>query len=175
MLTVVPSSQFEDIQMFKNTASCFFAICLLQILVSSKGVCQTDTLGVEKGVRHMADAIVRDLHNDGPIAWLRYFAESNHFFMASNGQLAFPNNDSASFFVRAYAKTMRQIDLTWDGIRVDSLTPHLAVLAASFHEVLIGTTGKQDTSAGYFTGIVEYFPAGWKLRDAHWSIDSSKH
>ena len=95
--------------------------------------------------------------------------------MASNGQLAFPDNDSASLFVHAFAKTIRQIDLTWDDIRIDSLTPRLAVMASSFHEVLTSPTGIQDTSAGYFTGVAEYLPTGWKLRDAHWSINSPKH
>ena len=123
----------------------------------------------------MADAIVRELHKDGPIAWLQYFSTSKHFFMASNGQLVFPNNDSAAAFVHTFAKTIRQIDLTWDDIRVDSIAPHLAVLASSFHEVLISTAGRQDTSTGYFTGVAEYLPSGWKLRNAHWSIDSSKH
>ena len=160
--------------MFKNIACSFFGICLLHILLSCKSVSQTDTTGAEKGVRHMADAIVRDLHKDGPIAWLKYFSMSKHFFMASNGQLVFPNNDSAAAFVHTFAKTIRQIDLSWDDIRVDSLTPHLAILASSFHEVLISAAGRQDTSAGYFTGVVEYLPSGWKLRNAHWSIDSSR-
>ena len=151
------------------------AICMIQILLSCKSAGQTDTMGVEKGVRRMAEAIVRDLHKDGPVAWLQYFSASKHFFMASNGQLAFPNNDSASAFVHTFAKTIRQIDLTWDDVRIDSLTPHLAVLAASFHEVLISAAGGQDTSAGYFTGVAENFPTGWKLRDAHWSMSSSKN
>ena len=161
--------------MFKTFARSFFGICLLHILLSCKSVSQTDTMGVEKGVRHMADAIVRDPHRDGPIAWLQYFSTSEHFFMASNGQLVFPNNDSAAAFVHTFAKTIRRIDLSWDDIRVDSLAPHLAVLASSFHEVLISVAGRQDTSAGYFTGVVEYLPSGWKLRNAHWSINSPKH
>ena len=161
--------------MFKDIVCVFFGICLLHILLSCKSVSQTDTMGVEKGVRHMADEIVRDLHKDGPIAWLQYFSTSEHFFMASNGQLVFPNNDSADAFVQTFAKTIRQIDLTWDDIRVDSLGPHLAVLASSFHEVLISTAGRQNPSTGYFTGVVEYLPSGWKLRNAHWSISSPKH
>jgi hypothetical protein len=161
--------------MFKNIARLLFGICFLQILLSCKSISQTDTMVMEKGVRHMANAIVRDLHNDGPIAWLKYFSVSEHFFMASNGQLAFPNYDSAAAFVHTFAKTIRKLDLTWDDIRVDSLAPHLAVLASSFHEVLISAAGIQDTSAGYFTGVVEYVSTGWKLRDAHWSINSHKN
>ena len=162
--------------MFKLLARLLFGIVLLMLYPSFRSVCQTHTAaGVDKGVRRMADAIVRDLHNDGPVAWLNYFSRSEHFFMASNGELAFANYDSADVFVHSFAKTIRQIDLRWTNVRVDSLSPRLAVLASSFHEVLTSTTGKQDTSAGYFTGTAEYLPTGWKLRNVHWSIDNTKH
>jgi SnoaL-like domain len=161
--------------MLKHLAWSLFGIFFLMICPSSKSVSQTNTsFGVDKEVRRMADAIVRDLHNDGPIAWLKYFSRSEHFFMASNGQLAFTNNDSADAFVHRFAKTIKQIDLTWNDVRIDSLAPHLAVFAASFHEILVNVTGKQETSNGYFTGVAEYVGGDWKLRDAHWSIDNSK-
>ncbi|MGA7161378.1 MAG: hypothetical protein WBZ48_10275 [Bacteroidota bacterium] len=123
----------------------------------------------------MADAIVRDLHNDGPNAWLHYFSRSQQFFMASNGQLVFPNNDSATIFVHEFSKKIRRVDLTWNDVRIDSLAPNLAVLAASFSEIQTSITGEQVAPAGYFTGIVEYTPSGWKLRDAHWSMSISQH
>jgi len=136
---------------------------------------QTEIMGVREGIHHMADSVVRDLHNDGPIAWLRYFSHSQSFFMASNGQLVFPNNDSADTFVHKYAKQIIRVDLIWKDIRVDSLAPQLAVLAASYHEILTSSTGVQDTSSGYFTGVVEYTSTGWKFRNAHWSSNDSKH
>ncbi|HTY12412.1 MAG TPA: hypothetical protein VMF88_15220 [Bacteroidota bacterium] len=61
------------------------------LLLSSISAAQTDSLGVREGVRRMADAIVRDLHGEGPAAWLRYFSHSENFFMASDGQLSFAN------------------------------------------------------------------------------------
>jgi hypothetical protein len=151
---------------------------LLLISVSSfinESFAQTEIVGVQEGVHHMADAVVQDLHNDGPVAWLRYFSHSQAFFMVSNGQLVFPNNDSADTFVHEYAKQIIRVDLIWNGIRVDSLSPQLAVLAASYHETLISATGVQDTSSGYFTGVVEYTSTGWKFRNAHWSSNDSKH
>lgn len=123
----------------------------------------------------MTDAVVRDLHNDGPVAWLRYFSHSQAFFMASNGQLVFKNNDSAAIFVHEFAKQILRVDLIWSDMRVDSLTPHFAVLAASYHEILTSATGVQDATSGYFTAVVEYTSTGWKFRNAHWSSNDSKH
>ncbi len=161
--------------MLKVSARFLFGIFFLMISPASKSIGQTAADSeVDQGVRRMADAIVRDLHDVGPVSWLKYFSRSGHFFMASNGQLAFANYDSADAFVHTFAKSIRQIDLTWENIRIDSLGPRLAVLAASFNEVLTAATGKQDTSAGYFTGVAEYVDGGWKLRDAHWSIDNTK-
>ena len=163
--------------MIKNIWSPIFKVSLLMIFISSNSgsECQTKTTGVKEGVRNMAYEIVRDLHNEGPISWLKYFSNSRQFYMASDGQLVFPNYDTADVFVRMFAKQVKQIDLTWSDIRIDSLSPDLGNLAASFHEILIRTGGIQDTSAGYFTGVVENTPTGWKLRDAHWSIIHSKH
>lgn len=69
-----------------------------------------------------------------------------------------------------FATQIHQVDLTWGNIRIDSLTPSLGVMAASFHEIQIGEKGIQSSPSGYFTGVVESTLAGWKLRDAHWSI-----
>ena len=118
----------------------------------------------------MADAIVRDLHHDGPNAWLRYFVHSDRFFMASGGELVFPNIDTAQVFVRQFAKGINRVDLTWSNVRVDSLAPGLAVLAASFKEIQMNWSGVRATPAGYFTGVAELTPQGWKLRNAHWSM-----
>jgi len=160
--------------MVKNIIQFVLIICILSNFLSCKIEYQTKTTGVQEGVHQMAGAIVRDLHNEGPIAWLKYFSNSNQFFMVSGGQLVFPNYDTATVFVQMFAKQMRRIELTWNDIRVDSLTPDLGIMGASFHEILINTSDVQDTSAGYFTGTVENTSTGWKLRNANWSIACPK-
>ena len=159
--------------MCKHIGLFFCAMCALSIFLFCDCVGQTD--GVQDGVSRMATAIVRDLHNDGPNAWLQYFSRSQQFFMASNGQLVFRNYDSATVFVHEYAKKVRRVDLTWNNIRIDSLAPNLAVMAASFSEIQTFANGEQEAPAGYFTGIVEYTPSGWKLRNAHWSESCPQH
>ena len=163
--------------MLKKIILLLLYICLLTIFSSCKSIStgETKTAGVQEGVHQMADAIVRDLHNEGPIVWLKYFSNSKQFFMVSNGMLVFPNIDSASAFVPRLAKQLKRIELKWDNIRVDSLAPDLGIMAASFHEILISATGAEETSSGYFTGVVENTPTGWKLRDANWSIASPTH
>jgi hypothetical protein len=123
-----------------------------------------------QGVSSMAAAISRDLHTDGPNAWLRYFGRSPGFFMASDGRLAFPSNDSATAFVHAFAKSVRRIELHWGALRVDSLAPGVAQLAAPFDEVVVDTAGREAKFSGYFTGVAVRADSGWTLRNAHWSI-----
>jgi hypothetical protein len=128
------------------------------------------SLEVRTRVKLLADSIARDVTRDGPIAWLSYFESSPGFFMASGGSLAFPNNDSAATFVRAFAAGISRLELTWSDVRIDPLTLHLAVMGATFHEIMMDTAGHQMQFGGYFTAVVEETPAGWRLRDAHWSM-----
>jgi hypothetical protein len=163
--------------MAKHIVLSVFSISLLTIcfLGNCRNDCQTILTGMHEGVHLMSEAIVKDLHNEGPIAWLQYFSDSKQFFMASDGQLVFPNIDSANAFVPRFAKHIQRVDLTWNDIRIDSLTPDFGLMAATFHEALIGASGVQDTPTGYFTGVVENTATGWKLRDAHWSTLSPQH
>ena len=123
-----------------------------------------------QGVSSMAAAISRDLHSDGPNAWLRHFGRSPGFFMASDGRLAFPNNDSATVFAHALATSMKRIELHWGALRVDSLAPGVAQMTAPFDEVLVDTAGHEAKFSGYFTGVAQRGDSGWVLRNAHWSI-----
>jgi hypothetical protein len=43
-------------------------------------------------------------------------------------------------------------------------------VAASYTEVRVDTAGHRVDEAGYFTGLAEHRPEGWRFRDAHWSV-----
>lgn len=95
--------------------------------------------------------------------------------MASEGQLVFPNNDSAKNFIKnTLVKSISKIELHWNNIRVDPLTTRLAGIAANFHEDITDYEGKKITEDGYFTGIAHQTPQGWQLRNAHWSVITAK-
>jgi hypothetical protein len=54
------------------------------------------------------------------MAWIKYFDASPAFFMAVNGQMAFPNTAAAQESTRKFAQTIRHIELKWgDDLRVD--------------------------------------------------------
>lgn len=126
---------------------------------------------VKDSVRQMMARIAADVSNNGPIAWLTYFEDTTAFFMASDGRLVFQDHRSARDFIEnTLPKIIHKINLRWVQIRVDSLSPALAAVAASFHEDITDTAGKVLPSEGYFTGIAEQAPDGWQLRNAHWSI-----
>jgi hypothetical protein len=126
---------------------------------------------VEDSVRAFARAVAHDVTEEGPAAWRRHFADSPAFFMAANGQLVFPNSAAATAGIQGLARNFKHIELHWgDDLRVDPLTPDLAVMAASWREVLVSTAGRSMEETGFFTGIAEHRDGRWQFRNAHWSV-----
>lgn len=126
---------------------------------------------VERDVRAYASAVAHDVTQEGPAAWRRHFADSPSFFMASEGHLVFPNSASATKGIQDFARTINHMELHWgEDLRVDPLTPDLAVLAAPWHEIRVDTAGNSVDETGFFTAIAEYRNGRWQFRNAHWSV-----
>jgi hypothetical protein len=129
---------------------------------------------IDESVRTFMHTVAHDVTQEGPLAWLKFFNTGPEFFMAVNGQLAFPNAAAAKEGTQNFARTINRIDLTWgDDLRVDPLTAELAVVAASWREVQVDKAGHRIEEAGYFTGLAEYRDGRWRFRDAHWSAPIS--
>jgi hypothetical protein len=125
---------------------------------------------VESSVRAFAQMVARDVTQDGPIAWRKYFLDSPSFFMAVNGALAFPNGAAAQTALPEVARAIKKIELQWGGdLRVDPLAPGLAVMAASYHEVRLNAGGDRVVESGFFTAVVEQRDGRWQFRNQHWS------
>lgn len=125
---------------------------------------------VKKNVGAFMDSIASNISAKGPKAWLDYFENSKEFFMASDGQIAFANIDSARNFVNnVLAKNISSIQLQWSNIRIDSLAKEYASIAADFHEDISDTDGKISRYDGYFTAI-GHLTSSWKLQNVHWSL-----
>ena len=126
---------------------------------------------VEDSVRTFVLNVAHDVTQEGPAAWSKYFADDPAFFMADEGHLVFPNSQSANQATQNLTRTIKSIDLRWgDDLRIDPLTPNLAMVAAPYTEVRIDTEGHRITESGYFTGLAEYRSGRWQFRDAHWSV-----
>jgi len=150
-------------------------ISLLIIVTSCRN--NSDSLNPENitavrdSVQSMAASIAKTVSQEGPTAWLKYFENTPEFFMASDGQLAFPNIDTAKNFINTVlVKNIRTIDLHWSDLRIDPLTTNVASIAAVFHEDITDSGGKKMPFDGYFTGVAHQSAEGWKLYNAHWSI-----
>jgi hypothetical protein len=125
---------------------------------------------VDQAVRAFMQTVSHSVTQDGPMAWIKYFDASPAFFMAVNGQMAFPNTAAAHEGTRKFAQTIPHIELKWgDDLRVDPLTNEFAMVAVSWREIQIDTAGHSVTETGYFTGLAEYREGHWQFRDAHWS------
>lgn len=125
---------------------------------------------VTEGVRSFAQTVEQDVTQQGPSAWSKHFEDVPEFFMVVNGQMAFASGAAAMTAMPSVAAQYKQITLQWgDDLRIDPLTPDLAVFAAPYHESLVTADGHNVESRGYFTGVAEYRGGSWKFRDAHWS------
>ena len=124
---------------------------------------------VDQAVPAFMQTVSHSVTQDGPMAWVKYFDASPAFFMAFNGQMAFPNVAAAQEGTRTFAQTICHIELKWGDLRVDPLENEFAVVAVSWREIQVDTVGHS------FTGLAEYREGQWKFRDAHWSSPVSSH
>ena len=128
-------------------------------------------MAVEASVRSFVIAVARDVTQEGPAAWSKFFLNSPSFFMASEGRLRFATGQEAATAIPGLAEIIKHIDLRWgDDLRVDVLTPDLAAVGAPYSEVRLDAEGHQVNEAGYFTGVAELVNSRWQLRNAHWSV-----
>lgn len=142
----------------------------------SPSITPVEAAAVNRAVRAFMQNVSHSVTHDGPLAWMKYFDASPAFFMAVNGQMAFPNAEVAQSGTRKFAQTIRRIELNWgDDLRVDPLTNDFAMVAVSWREVQVDTSGHSVTEAGYFTGLAEYRDGHWQFRNAHWSAPVSSH
>jgi hypothetical protein len=125
---------------------------------------------VKAEVRAFTAIVAEDVTEDGPIAWSKYFENTPAFFMAVNGQVAFPDGATAQASIPKVAQMIKRIDLKWgDDLRIDPLTPELAVVASSWHELQTDPAGHTIEETGYFTAIAENHDGHWQFRNVHWS------
>jgi hypothetical protein len=125
---------------------------------------------VKDSVKQLMETISVDISSNGPRAWLNYFEDSPKFFMASDGSIAFQNNDSAKSFIQnTLIKQIRQITLKWTNVRIDPLTNDLASIGANWQETIVNSSNVSSAYSGYFTSLAEKTQSGWRLMNLHWS------
>jgi hypothetical protein len=126
---------------------------------------------IEQSVRAFATLVAHDVSQEGPAAWRRHFADIPAFFMAVDGHVEYASSAAASAGIQDLTRSIKRIELRWgDDLRVDSVTPHLAMLGTSWHEIIESVNGGRVDAGGYFTGLVERREGRWQFRDAHWSV-----
>lgn len=140
------------------------------VAAQSRSLTPERAAAVEEGVRSFTRTVAHDVTEDGPVAWRKHFADVPAFFMAVDGHLVYSSGAAAMAAIPDLARTIKHIELRWgDDLRIDSLTADLAVVAATWHEVIVDAAGKRMEETGYFTGVAEYREGRWQFRNAHWS------
>jgi len=126
---------------------------------------------VKAAVRSSMADVARDVSANGPTAWQKHFVDDPSFFMAAQGQLFFPNGQPMGQWVQGITHFIKTVNLQWgDPMRIDPLTPTLAMVGAPYVEIQTDPQGQQMTERGYFTGLAELRNGRWQFRDAHWSV-----
>lgn len=124
---------------------------------------------VEADVRSFVSSIPTDLAERGPTAWLDHFDRGPNFFMASDGVEVFPDHATADELVRGFAPSIAAMEITWDSVRVQVLTPDWAVFSTAYRETLTDTSGVDIAFGGYVTGTLVRRPGSWRIQNLHWS------
>ena len=138
--------------------------------VAPAPVAPADASSVEGAVRSFMARVAHDVTQEGPSAWATAFADGPSFFMAVDGQLVFPSGAAARAALPEVARAIPHIELVWgQDMRVDVLTPSLAVVATSWREVRMDAAGHHVDEKGFFTAVAESLDGRWQLRNAHWS------
>jgi hypothetical protein len=136
---------------------------------------EKDNAVIRDSVLQLMTGIAQDLSANGPAVWLNYFDDAPGFFMVSDGDLDFPDYNTAKRFVLdTLVKNIPKITLSWSMARVDPLSRHVAAIVAGFHEVLTTATGENLPVDGYFSGTAVHTAHGWKLLNLHWSTRKLK-
>ena len=155
-----------------------FILAIPFLLGSCSGSFKPDTKSnepVRDSVSFLMQRLSTDLQREGPVAWLNYFDPGPGFYMASDGKLAFKNFPGAKLFIEdTLVHAIRKINLAFIQIRIDSLSPQLAAVAAVFHEDITGSSVNIFSINGYFTALLSQTSQGWKIRNLHWSMDKTK-
>ncbi|HYM62375.1 MAG TPA: hypothetical protein VEZ11_15940 [Thermoanaerobaculia bacterium] len=125
---------------------------------------------VTSSVRDFMTRVAAGVTANGPSAWRTFFVDTPEFFMAAEGRLVFGSPEAAHSGIEALTHQIKRIDLRWGtDLRIQPLTPALAVIAVPYYETLYDHAGGKVDATGYFTGLVERGPDGWRIRNAHWS------
>jgi len=153
------------------------AVCMMgchaQRAIPEAGQSMTpaEKMAVEESVRGFMARVSQEVTTEGPTAWSKEFENTPSFFMASEGKLAFASGEAAAKAIPDLPKLIKKIALRWENdLRVDVLTPNLAVVGTTYQEVRESPDGEETTENGYFTGLVEKREGQWRFRDAHWSV-----
>ncbi len=122
-------------------------------------------------VRQFVARVATDITARGPAGWRDFFDDSPNFFMASEGKLVFASGAAAREGIQGLSQVITSIQLRWGtDLIVQPLAPGVAMVAVPYNEVRVDTAGKKIVEDGYFTGVAESGPAGWRFRNAHWSV-----
>ncbi len=149
----------------------WIAIIITLIFSSCSGHKGSSSTNVKDSVRSMISNVEKDLMNEGPKAWLKYFA-SKEFTMASNGKVIFPDRSYAEKFINdTLSKMINKVELKWDNIKIDSLSITSAFMSATYRESLSDISGNKIPVDGYFTSLLIKEDDDWKLSHLHWSIN----
>ena len=134
-----------------------------------RGLSPDHVHAMRDSVTQFVESIPDGLAAGGPTSWLRFFESTPAFFMASDGQVAFPGYDSAQAFLDVFSRSVSGMELVWESLRVEPLAPGAAAVAAAYRESITDTAGATVSFGGYMTGVARNTAGAWRLQSLHWS------
>ena len=125
-------------------------------------------------VKEFSETLIKDLHDIGPSGWLLHFDPSEEFYMASDGNLVFPDADSATVFVNQLSETLDIIDLELLDLRQDHHSSGFVSIASPYEESITDKQGSVILFGGFVTMLLIKNGDEWKIRNLHWSSPANE-
>jgi hypothetical protein len=118
---------------------------------------------VTDSVRKTLHNYYADINSSGLHAEFAYLDSSDDFFWVPPGYTSAIEYDSVAALIRHTAPAFRQVNNTWDSLRITPLSTEFASYYGKLHSIMTDTAGKMEDFFLIETGLLIKRKDGWKL------------
>ena len=122
---------------------------------------EQDSASIKSDVQQMLSAMSDSIRVRGLAGWIPFLDQSPEFTWEFHGLQT--SYDSLVAAEQRESPRYQSIALTWDSIRVQPIASDKATFSATYHEVVVDTTGMKFTLTGSVEAHVIKISGSWKV------------
>lgn len=134
---------------------------------ATKPFTEEDHKTVAADVRETLFKYYEEINQSGLMSEFAYLDSSDDFFWVPPGYTSSIGYDSVAAFIRQAAPAYKQVNNTWDSLRIIPLSNELASYYGRLRSVMTDTAGRMEDYFLLETGLMIKRKDGWKLLHGH--------